>query len=78
MNRFTVANMFRANVADGGDRPMFRVGDHRDLVRALPPGLAVAQALVADGVAPATGWPSSTATDWPTSRSSSAGRWPGP
>jgi long-chain acyl-CoA synthetase len=53
MNRFTVAGMLRANVADGGDRPMFRVGGttvtwaehHR---RAS----SVAQALLAEGVAP--------------------------
>jgi long-chain acyl-CoA synthetase len=53
MSQFTVAGMFRANVADGGDRPMFRVGGttvtwaehHR---RAS----SVAQALLGDGVTP--------------------------
>jgi long-chain acyl-CoA synthetase len=53
MNRFTVAGMICANVADAGDRPMFRVGGttvtwaehHR---RAS----SVAQALLGDGVTP--------------------------
>jgi long-chain acyl-CoA synthetase len=53
MNRFTVANMFRANVAERGDRPMFRVGgttvtwnEHYGRASSL------AQALLADGVTP--------------------------
>jgi len=53
MNRFTVAGMFRANVATAGDGPMFRVGGttvtwaghHR---RAS----SVAQALLGEGVTP--------------------------
>ena len=53
MSQFTVAGMFRANVADAGDRPMFRVGGttvtwaehHRR-------SSLVAQALLGDGVTP--------------------------
>jgi long-chain acyl-CoA synthetase len=53
MSRFTVAGMFRANVADGGDRPMFRVGG-TTVTWAEHHGRAcrVAKALLADGVSP--------------------------
>jgi long-chain acyl-CoA synthetase len=53
MNRFTVANMFRANVADRGDGPMFRVGgttvtwsEHYGRATQL------SQALLGDGITP--------------------------
>ena len=79
MSQFTVAGMFRANVAEVGDRPMFRVGGttvtwaehHR---RSSPGGPGP----LGDGVTPGTGWRSSTATDWPTSKCCSAGLWPEP
>jgi long-chain acyl-CoA synthetase len=53
MSQFTVAGMFRANVADIGDQPMFRVAgttvtwsDHHRRAS------SVAQALLAEGVSP--------------------------
>jgi long-chain acyl-CoA synthetase len=53
MSRFTVAGMFRANVADHGGRPMFRIGG-TTVTWAEHYGRAstVAQALLADGVHP--------------------------
>ena len=53
MNRFTVAGMFRANAAESGDRPMFRVaGTTVTWAEHYRRASSVAQALVGDGVTP--------------------------
>ena len=79
MDRWTVAGMLRRNVAGRGDDPMFRFGgDTVTWAEHHARACLVTDALAAGGVGHGTRWPSSTATDWPTSRCCSAGLWPAP